>query len=200
MNGARMSVSVGRQTDGIGGRDEPELRRAAPRRATGRGSSRTGPARGRPRARRPCAPRTHCAPDPRPIRRPPPPSRTRSCGRAGRPARPACGRAPTGRAGASPARRPVGSTCRGSVGISSNRNVLPSAKCVPRRLVANIGCTDRPSAAHASANSRLRAHPSGAWGICVTVLRCTGLARRARHGEDEPAVVVGVAGEEACAG
>ena len=46
------------------------------------------------------------------------------------------------------------------------------------------------------ANSRLRDQPSGAWGSGVSVLRCTGRPDAARHGADQRAVVVVVAGEE----
>ena len=60
------------------------------------------------------------------------------------------------------------------LGISSNRNVDPSAKCTLCRLAANIGCSSRPSRLADSAKSRLRFQPSGAWGIAVNVLRCTG--------------------------
>ena len=83
------------------------------------------------------------------------------------------------------------------LGISSNRNVVSSEKCAPCRLDANIGWTSRPSRSAAScANSRLRDQPSGACGIWVSVLRCTGRPEARAMVEHQLAVVVVVAVEE----
>ena len=80
--------------------------------------------------------------------------------------------------------------------LVEQERVESSEKCAPCRFVANIGCTSRPRRRAACANSRLRDQPSGAWGSNVSVLRCTGPPRRARHREHELAVGLVVAVEE----
>ncbi len=170
-----------------------------PRRGRGRGRRRADPRRWPRRSRRPTGRATARCAGARPVRRAARPTRRRTTG----PVR-------VGELGAQPIADGIGSrrallaspgpasvSVSRKVGISSNRNVDPSEKWTPSRLVANIGWSARPSSAAASANSRLRDQPSGAWGMLVSVLRCTGRPDARAMAQDERAVLVVVTDEEA---
>ena len=182
---------------GVGGAREHELRlEVLGEREVEERVERVG-ARAPRRSRSPCGrgtARARAAPPSRPAA---PATRTRTSARAGRRSRRASGRAARDRAGAAIAcRRRAASACRGTLGISSNRNVEPSEKCAPCRLVANIGWIASPSACAASRELEAARPAVGRVRHARERVEVHRAARRPRHREHQRAVVVVVAVEE----
>ena len=89
------------------------------------------------------------------------------------------------------------SACRGTIGISSNRNVEPSEKCAPCRLRREHRVDLEPVGVRGLARTRGCASSRRARAACsVSVLRCTGRPDARAIARIELAVVVVVAGEE----